>query len=167
MEVHMRTSLVTLAAGLAAALTACAGPRDYIDPKGSYPDAGTGNVEVPRTGELAVRAHPEYPWFRASKDTYGYHLPRFVVYDEQGRRVREVSNRAEVEGFTELTHARLPAGRYLVRVDPAFIEDDEPGVFWVTVSPDHLTVVDVDTLNDRRSDFRRERQPEPRVPPSE
>lgn len=162
----MKTSIVTLAAGVLAALSACAGPRDYIDPKGSYPDAGTGNVEVPRTGELAVRAHPEYPWFRASKDTYGYHLPRFVVYDERGQRMAEVSNRAEAQGFDELTRASLPAGRYLVRVDPAFLEDDEPSVFWVTVSPGQLTVVDVDKLHDR-PDPRRERRAEPRVPPSE
>ena len=160
----MRTSIVILAAGVAAALTACAGPRDHINPKASYPDAGTGNVEVRQTGELVVSAPSDVPWHRASKEPYRSPHPGYVIYDERGNRVAEVHNRQFSGGEVELTHARLPAGRYLVSVDHP--RESEPSVFWVTVSPGDLTWVDVESLRDTPGEPRRE-PAEPRVPPSE
>jgi hypothetical protein len=158
----MRTSIVMLATGVLAALSACAGPPNYMDPKGSYPDAGTGNVEVPRQGELAVITHPDVTWHAGGKDTYRYLNPAYVVYDERGRRVAEVTNRLYAAGVEEPTPTCLPEGRYLVRVNN-LRHDVEPAVFWVTVSEDNLTLVDVNALHDRPGEPR----PEPKVPPSE
>ena len=156
----MRTTIGILAAGALAALTACGGPPDHLDPKASYPDAGTGNIEVPRTGQLAVRTNPDVITPSGGKVNWHELHPKYIVYDSQGKRVGEVHNRLYAGGVEELTRARLPVGRYLVRIE-------DGSVFWVTVSPDELTLVDADALAGRFDSPKPEPEVEPRVPPSE
>lgn len=158
----MKTWSVTFAAGLLAALTACGGPPDRIDPKGSYPDAGTGNVEVPQTGDLAVRTHLAPFQQPIDKDRFGYKHASYSVYDSQGQRVGGVDNMV-TDGVEKPTRVRLPAGRYLVRID----DGDEPTVFWTTVSPGDLTMVDVEALRGLPGTPRPDAPIEPVIPPVE
>ena len=135
----------------AAALGGCAtAAPDHIDPKGSYPNAGTGNVQVKEAGELVVFGHAEASRFRDAKDTFPRGDADFVVFDESGRRVAEMRGSRREMGREDFDIATLPAGRYLVRAREP--HDDLPQVFWVTVEKDGLTAVDVDTWRHRTTE---------------
>src|SRR5688572_25737266 len=133
---------------LFAALAGCAtAAPDRIDPKGSYPNAGTGNVKVKEAGTLVVFGHDEVDLFRDAKETIRREDPHFTVYDEQGRRVAELRGSRRTTDPDDFDVATLPAGRYLVRSSEP--HGDLPQTFWVTVERDGLTAVDT-TRDDLR-----------------
>lgn len=134
----MKTTFVMLAT---MALAGCMTSDDAINPRGSYPDLTTGSAEARDRGTLEVRTSAIDAPDREAKDTLREHLPRYVVYDESGRRVAEVRNRMDAEGSEKLEALSLPSGRYLVRIDE---RDAEPSAFWVTVQPNQITRVDAD-----------------------
>ena len=126
---------------LAAALAGCStAAPDRIDPKGSYPSAGTGNVTVKEGGELVVFGHPEPVLFRDAKETFPRKTEHFAVYDEQGRRVADLRGSRREMGSGNFDVATLPAGRYLVRSSEP--HENLPQVFWVTIERHGLTAVD-------------------------
>jgi hypothetical protein len=145
-----------IALGAFAALGGCmTSAPDRIDPKASYPNAGTGNVKVKDAGELVVFG-PSYPRFREAKETVPHRTDGYVVYDEQGKRVTELRESRITTDPDNFDVATLPPGRYLVRESTG----REPRAFWVTVERHGLTAVDVDTLRDLPAE-------EPRVAPVE
>lgn len=145
-----------IALGACAALGGCmTSAPDRIDPKASYPNAGTGNVKVKDAGELVVFG-PVNPRFREAKETLTPGNAGYVVYDEQGTRVAWLRESRITTDPDDFDVATLPPGRYLVRESTG----RDPRAFWVTVERHGLTAVDVDTLRDLPAE-------EPRVAPVE
>lgn len=116
-----------IAFGLMVVASGCATKQDRIDPKGSYPDLGTGNGTQPAVGELLVR--PVAEPLPGGQGEHVYLPPSYAVYDDQGRLIQK-----DLVG--EVT---LPKGRYLVRMDR---HSSAPSTFWVRVDAGKLTEVD-------------------------
>jgi hypothetical protein len=141
-----------LSSALAAAGCAFSSEKDTVDPKGSYADARSGNVigsmppmtvTVPPSGRLLVYVRGEGTTIMASgKSGIDATRPRYSIYDDSGRYVREVVN-AVVTAKESPEEVALTAGRYLVKVGGG--EPSHP-VFWVRIEEGRRSIVDVPKL---------------------
>jgi hypothetical protein len=150
----MRTLLLfgALSAVLVAAGCAFPSERDRVDPNGSYADAQTGNVvesmppmlvTSPPSGRLLVYVRGEGTTIMASgKSGLDTSRPRYSIYDESGRYVREVVN-AVATAKESPEEVALTPGRYLVKVGG--VEPSHP-VFWVGIQVGRRSIVDVPKL---------------------
>lgn len=152
----MKTIMVTLAA---LGLAGCMASPESINAKAQYPDAGTGESKFREMGQLAVRTEADEIRFREAKEPNMQFHPSYVIYDQNGRRVKEVRNRLYADDH-ELTRTDLAPGRYLVKLWHPMKGEAE--TFWVKVERDELTFVDADRVWSHSEPPR-----EPRVPPTE
>jgi hypothetical protein len=139
-----------IAAALLLSLAACQSDAS-LDPRGPYPDAGTGTVvrEESQDGRLTVatpmiRVNQDGRCFDDSRDPNWYtSLPApsgYSVFDREGRPVIDVPNHSPLVVTMERpAPVALPPGRYLVRLD---IPVGDVRTFWVTIEPRRHTVVD-------------------------
>jgi hypothetical protein len=153
----MRTLALFGALSVALAAAGCAFPsdQDTIDPNGSYADAQTGNVmesmppmivTVPPSGRLLVYVRGEGTLIMSSgKSGIDATRPRYSIYDDSGRFVREVVN-GVVTGKESPEEVALTSGQYLVKVGGV-----EPShtVFWVKIEAGRRSIVDVPKLRAR------------------
>ncbi|HVE41906.1 MAG TPA: hypothetical protein VNM14_18575 [Planctomycetota bacterium] len=137
---------------LALALTACQPARESRpDPRGSYPDAGTGTAsrEPSEDGRLTVetvmiRVNQDGRCFQDSRDINWYTaLPApsgYSIFDRDGRPVADVPNHSPLVVTMEgPTPVPLAPGRYLLRLDRPV---GDVRTFWVTIEPRRHTIVD-------------------------
>jgi len=141
-----------IAAALAGSLAACAAPQDArIDPSGTYPDVGTGNIhrDEYRGGYLRVftpnlRVDPQGKPAEPECDTAYVVASGYSIYDPEGRRVFEVANHSPLITADEgPSVVGLPPGLYLIVLDCPV---GEARAFWVTVEAQKLSEVDATRL---------------------
>jgi hypothetical protein len=140
----------SLSVALTLALSACR-PESRPDPRGSYPDAGTGTVarEESEDGRLTVetvtiRVNQDGRCFEDSRDPNWYTSLAapggYSIFDREGRPVADVPNHSPLVVTPEgPTAVPLAPGRYLVRLDRPV---GNVRTFWVTIEPRGHTVVD-------------------------
>jgi hypothetical protein len=142
----------SLTVALTLTLVACQAAREsHPDPRGSYPDAGTGTLvrEESNDGCLTVetarirvdqdgrRFYDSYDpnWYTSLSAPSGY-----SVFDREGRHVVDVPNHSPLVVTLEgPTPVPLAPGRYLVRLD---LPIGNVRTFWVTIEPRGHTLVD-------------------------
>lgn len=156
---------IASALGLAAG---CSSPaQERLDPRGNYPDVGTGNVDSRAIGGVLVISTPtEVDWSSGRTLTNGPEVrppvvhTGYTVFNSDGAFVRHVPNHSLApsadEGPQEVV---LPPGRYLVRADEAAKGHDR---FWVTIDPERRTQVDVARIESARPQQPEAHQPEAR-----
>lgn len=107
--------------------------QESVDPRGQYPDVGTGNVAPSPSGTLELLIEPG-DLRGGSRQVQDARRSRIRIYDEAGRFVREVVAVSPVEGRMAFD---LAPGKYLVEV----ASPSGRKTFRATVAPEHWTVV--------------------------
>lgn len=123
---------------LAALASGCA-RTSYVDPAETRTDAGIGNVDVSKAGELVVYTEATEPPRTQEAEPPRLVPTGYTIHDESGKRLFHVPN--AVSSDTEHpTVVSLEPGRYLVALDEA---DSAPRTFWVRIEDGRRTAVDV------------------------
>lgn len=145
-------SLGLIGAALAGSLAACATSSDSrIDPSGSDPDVGSGNIhrEKYRGGYLRVftpslRVDREGNPAEPDGDSSYLVASGYSIYDPEGRRVFQVANHSPLITSDEgPSVVGLPPGMYLIVLDCPV---GETRAFWVTIEFQRLSEVDATRL---------------------
>lgn len=122
--------------------------QESVDPRDRIPDFGTGNVVVPRTGDLKLILDPG-DLRGGSRQVQDSRRPRVRIYDGAGTLVREVVQQSRIGGAVTVD---LPVGRYLVNVVAP--RSSGRSTFWVTVRENRSTIVDPTKAEDREREER-------------
>jgi hypothetical protein len=147
-HVAVRLVGILFASGFAVAVGCSSPGPERIDPRGNYPDVGTGNVDSRDTGGTLVISTPtEVDWSSGRTLTNGPDVrppvvhTGYTVFNSEGAFVQYVPNHSLAPSADESPQeVVLPPGRYLVRADEAGAGHDR---FWVTIDPERRTQVDV------------------------
>lgn len=123
----------------ALAVVGCAASKPAIDPRGSYPDLGTGNVSPSAKGALLVHTET-FP--SMDGDVLRNLHSGYDAYDPQGQWLFFVPNHRHSSDESP-DPVDLAPGRYLIRPEAG---GSPRRTFWVTIQEGKTTEVDVAKL---------------------